>query len=96
MMLRSLPCFGRGLLAIAAIVLVAPAVPAQRVAPPAPATYDATIRYRIRAARNERIPQFFAMTRYLESRNMREISLSGSRRLPNFRAPTGQISTHAG
>src|SRR5436305_538377 len=42
-------------------------VPAERVAQPPPATYDATLRSRIRAARNERIPQFFAMTRYLES-----------------------------
>src|SRR3954447_13655478 len=67
MTLRPLPCLSRGLLAVVAVVLVAPALPAQRVAPPPPETYDATIRYRIRAARNERIPQFMAMTRYLES-----------------------------
>jgi hypothetical protein len=36
-------------------------------APPPPAEYDVIIRYRIDAARTERIKQFFEMTRYLES-----------------------------
>ncbi len=54
-------------LSLAAALLLAPPLPAQRVAPPPPPTYDALIRYRIRAGGNERIAQFFAMTRYLES-----------------------------
>ena len=73
MMLRSLPCLRRALLAVVVTVLVAPELPAQRVAPPPPESYDATIRYRIRAARNERIPQFFALTRYLESLGFRRV-----------------------
>lgn len=73
MMLRSLSCLRRGFLAVVAIVLVAPTVPAQRVAPPPSESYEATLHYRIRAARNERIPQFFAMTRYLESLGFRRV-----------------------
>jgi hypothetical protein len=41
--------------------------PAQRVAPPPPARYDAQLRYRIRVGRNERIVQFREMVRYFES-----------------------------
>jgi hypothetical protein len=40
---------------------------AQPAAPSPPARYDVVLRYRINAARNERIAQFLAMTRYLES-----------------------------
>src|SRR5438874_7273142 len=39
----------------------------QPLAPAAPARYDVRIRYRINAARNQRIAQFFAMVRYFES-----------------------------
>jgi hypothetical protein len=40
---------------------------AQVIAPPPPAEYDAIIRYRIRADRNERIRQFLELTRFLAS-----------------------------
>jgi hypothetical protein len=39
---------------------------AQVVAPPAPAEYRAVIRYRIRAAANQRLPLFFSMTNFLK------------------------------
>src|SRR5262245_54421189 len=57
----------RAILTVGAALLLAPPVPAQRVAPPPPPTYDVRARYRITAARNERIAQFFQMVRYLES-----------------------------
>jgi hypothetical protein len=40
---------------------------AQRIVPSAPAKYDAQIRYSIRAGSNQRIEQFRAMIKYLES-----------------------------
>jgi hypothetical protein len=39
---------------------------AQVVAPPAPTEYRAVIRYRIRAAANQRLPLFFSLTKYLK------------------------------
>src|SRR5215207_3394084 len=55
------------LLSLATALLLAADAPAQRVAPPPPARYDAQVRYRIRVGRNERIVQFREMARYLES-----------------------------
>src|SRR5262245_31158000 len=60
------PCT-RVTLSLAAFLLVAPILPAQRVAPPSPPEYDVQARYSIRAATNQRIVQFFEMTRYLDS-----------------------------
>src|SRR5262245_52848175 len=40
---------------------------AEVAAPKPPAEYKAVVRYRIQAARNERVAQFFEMTRFLES-----------------------------
>jgi hypothetical protein len=57
----------RPLLSLLTILLLTAHAPAQRTAPPPPATYDALIRYRIRVGGNERIVQFRKMTRYLES-----------------------------
>ncbi len=55
-------------LALCGLLSATPPVVAQRPAGPTPpATYDAQIRYRIRADRTERIRQFDAMTLYLES-----------------------------
>src|SRR5262249_60357388 len=45
---------------------------AQPVAPPPPKEYDVQIRYRILAARNERIVQFNAMVGYVESIGFRK------------------------
>jgi hypothetical protein len=55
--------------AAAALVLVqaSASVLAQAIAPPPPKEYNVQIRYRIRAGLNQRVPQFFAMLRYLES-----------------------------
>ena len=61
------PACRRTLLILGATLLLAPPLPAQRVAPPPPAVYDVQINYRIRAGRNQRILQFLEMTRYLES-----------------------------
>jgi hypothetical protein len=44
-----------------------PTVAAEPVAPPPPDRYKVVVRYRIAAARNERVAQFRAMVRYLES-----------------------------
>jgi hypothetical protein len=65
MMVRGVRWF-RGLL-LAACVVAAPGLHAQPVGPPPPTEYKVEIRYRIRAGRNERVPQFRALTRYLES-----------------------------
>lgn len=54
-------------LSFAAVLLFAPVLPAQRVAPPPPAEYDLQARYSIRAATNQRIVQFMEMVRYLDS-----------------------------
>src|SRR5579885_744697 len=48
-------------------VLCASVVSAAPAAPPPPDEYDVLLRYRIDAFRNERVPQFRAMVRYLES-----------------------------
>jgi hypothetical protein len=48
------------------MVTVISSASAQVVAPPPPAEYDAVIRYRIRAARNERIRQYLELTRFLD------------------------------
>src|SRR5262249_53566253 len=47
--------------------LVAATLSAQPPSPPPPVEYDVIIRYRIDAARTERIVQFRQMVRYLES-----------------------------
>jgi hypothetical protein len=57
----------RATLSVAAFLLLAPTLPAQRVAPPPPAEYDLQARYSIRAAINQRIVQFREMVGYLES-----------------------------
>ena len=57
----------RTLLILGVALLFAPPVPAQRVAPPPPAVYDAQVRYRIRVGRTERINRFLEMIRYLDS-----------------------------
>ncbi len=61
------------LLSLITALLLASAAPAQRIAPPPPATYDAQVRYRIRTGGNERIVQFREMTRYLESIGFKRI-----------------------
>src|SRR4051794_15240435 len=43
------------------------AVAAGPVAPPPPSEYKVHLRYRIRAGRNERLRQYFALTKFLES-----------------------------
>jgi hypothetical protein len=55
------------ILALCAAAWLAAPVTAQRTVPPAPATYDVQLRYSIRAGINQRIEQFRAMTKYLES-----------------------------
>lgn len=57
----------RRCVAVVAFLSLAGPLAAQVVAPPPPAEYDAVIRYRIRAARNERIRQFLELTRFLEA-----------------------------
>jgi hypothetical protein len=54
-------------LTLAAILLLAPAVSAQRVSPPPPATYDALVRYRIHVGGNQHIVLYREMTSYFES-----------------------------
>ncbi|MBX7103211.1 MAG: hypothetical protein K1X57_03975 [Gemmataceae bacterium] len=54
-------------IALCIVCLVAGPAAAQVVAPPAPAKYDIDVRYRIRAARNERIRQFLEMSSALEA-----------------------------
>ena len=61
------PACRRALLILGATLLLAPPLPAQRVAPPPPPVYDVQVNYLIRAGRNQRILQFLEMTRYLES-----------------------------
>jgi hypothetical protein len=57
----------RSLLVVCLSLGIASPLAAQRTAPPPPANYDAQIRYSIRAGSNQRIEQFQAMTKYLES-----------------------------
>jgi hypothetical protein len=57
----------RTLVSLSLAVLLAAPLPAQVPAPKPPAEYDVVIRYRIDAARTERIIQFREMIRYLES-----------------------------
>lgn len=52
------------LLAVLATASLAQAAP---ILPPRPAKYDVQLRYRIHAARNDRLVQYFALLRYLES-----------------------------
>jgi hypothetical protein len=47
-------------------VALAPPTWAQAPMPPPPAEYRVILRYRIVAGRNERVPQFFSLVRYLE------------------------------
>jgi hypothetical protein len=55
----------RTLLSLVTVLVLAPLVPAQRIAPPSPATYDVQIRYRIRVGGNQRIVQYREMMGYL-------------------------------
>ncbi|HTK75976.1 MAG TPA: hypothetical protein VL371_12005 [Gemmataceae bacterium] len=66
-MMSSIRPLARVTLTLAAVLLLTPMLPAQRVVPPPPPEYDVQARYSIRAATNQRIVQFMEMTRYLES-----------------------------
>src|SRR5437868_5492782 len=58
----------RLLLATAPLLMLSVSVASARPpAPPPPAEYAVQLRYRIQAGRNERIPQFFALTDFLKS-----------------------------
>ncbi len=76
-MCRRLPLLNAGALLLAACTLQAAIPPG-----PAPKTFDATIRYRIDAFRNERIPQFRALRATSKQPGFREtrtMSISMSR-----------------
>lgn len=60
-------------LSLAIVLFVGPQLIAQVVAPPPPASYDAEIRFRIRAARNERVRQYLLMTQILDSAGFKRI-----------------------
>lgn len=59
----------KALFFIAAFVFAATARPAQAepTMPPKPASYDVQLRYRIHASLNDRLVQYFALIRYLDS-----------------------------
>jgi hypothetical protein len=54
-----------------AVLLLVPAVPAQRIVPPAPAEYAVRFRYRIRVGGNERVVQYREMLRHLAAAGFR-------------------------
>src|SRR5690348_4725849 len=60
------------LLASVSWLTLAPAAPAQVKVPRPPDTYDATIRYRIQADRNERVLQYEEMTKFFGKLGFKE------------------------
>src|SRR4051812_1580617 len=68
---------GRWMVAAALLAFAGPAA-AQVVYPAPPAEYDATVRYRIRAARNERITRYLEMTRALDAAGLRRENIDPS------------------
>lgn len=63
----------RPILAFAAVLLLNASALAERIAPAPPADYDVQVRYRIRAGSQQRIEQFRAMVKYLESIGFKRI-----------------------
>src|SRR5262249_55236151 len=57
----------RLLLAVLLTAGVSRSVLAQAPQPAPPKAYDVELRYRIQAGRNDRLPQYFALVKYLES-----------------------------
>ena len=53
-------------LLIATLVLFPATVNAQVVSPTPPAEYEVRVRYQINAFRNERLTQYFALSKYLD------------------------------
>jgi hypothetical protein len=81
---------------LAGLALAAPAA-AQVVQPPPPATFDAQIRYRIRAARAERTRQFDEMTRALASAGFQRTTAADDDDVgdPNAERLTGRLPSSA-